>query len=238
MLKAVFFDLDDTLCDDAGAWLSSALGAAQDVLALALGDYDASALAAAFLEISERYWMSMAPVTETRALDAVRTEQWLEALRETGGSSDPKLARLLAEDYGRRRSTGITLFPDVLPTLRALKARGLCLALITNGVQMTHVEKVAFLGLESEFDHVLIADAVGYFKPDSRIFNHALKLCGCQASEAAMVGDNLVNDIEGAQAVGIRAYWYNPRAEPLPQGALSPQGGDVQSLSELIARLL
>ena len=234
MLKAVFFDLDDTLCDDAGAWYSCAHRAALDGLTATPGAFDAALLAETFLGISERYWMSMAPVSESRPLTEVRAAQWREALLQVGVPDDLNLARILADDYGRRRSTEIALFPEVLPVLSALKAQGLCLALITNGVQMTHVDKIAFLGLESEFDHVLIADAVGYFKPDRRIFEYALRLCDCRADEAAMVGDNLKNDVAGAQAVGIRAYWHNPQSLPLPAGEIAPLGGELRSLTDLL----
>ena len=105
-------------------------------------------------------------------------------------------------------------------------------------MQSTHVERIALLGLEEQFDHTLISDAVGMAKPDPRIFHHALDLVGCDPHEAAMVGDNPVNDIAGAQAAGLAAFWFNPHARPLPPNVPVPTGGEVRALSELYSLLL
>ena len=105
-------------------------------------------------------------------------------------------------------------------------------------MQATHLRRIACLGLEAHFDHVLIADAVGYAKPDPRIFRRALELAGCRPDEAAMVGDNPVNDIAGAQAVGLTAFWFNPHAHPLPTGIPVPTGGEARSLADLRLLLL
>jgi putative hydrolase of the HAD superfamily len=152
---------------------------------------------------------------------------------EACGLSDAVLAEELAHDYGRRRATGIALFPDALPLLAALRAAGRMLVVITNGLQSTHIERIALLGLKEQFDHTLISDAVGFAKPDPRLFRHALALAGCASSEAAMVGDNLVNDIGGAQAIGIDAFWFNPEARALPPNAPAPRGGEVRALADL-----
>jgi putative hydrolase of the HAD superfamily len=231
LLKAVFFDLDDTLCDDAAAWVSSANGASE-IAQKRLG-LDPGPLAEAFMRRSEAYWMSLAPVTETRPLLDIRAQQWEEALIEVSGTADTQLAIDLGSDYGRRRSNDIALYPDALDTLAVLRSNGLKLALLTNGVQLTHVEKIKFLKLENEFDYILIADEVGSFKPDPIIFREAAKRCGCTPDEAIMVGDHLRNDIGGAQAAGIAGYWFNPAgrqrqpSDPLPKA-------EIKSLSELI----
>lgn len=236
MIKAAFFDLDDTLCDDAGAWIACARKAA-DFGASLRPEIDPDRLAQTFLGISEAYWTSLEPTRETRAILDVRAAQWNQALREAFGRDDTGLALAMAHDYGRRRSREIDLFPDALDTLAELRRRGVCLALITNGLQMTHLEKVAHLGLEEPFDHVVIADAVGFFKPDPRIFHHALSLCACEPYEAVMVGDNIENDIGGAQAVGIKGFWYNPQGHPHPTGAPIPQGGELGTLYSLLTHL-
>lgn len=233
MIRAVFFDLDDTLCDDAGAWIVCSRKAA-DYGASLRPEIDPERLARTFLRISEAYWVSLEPTRETREILDVRAAQWNQALQEDLQIDDPTLARTLAHEYGKRRSREIALFPDALATLAELRRRGVCLALITNGLQMTHLEKVAHLGLEEPFDHVLIADAVGFFKPDRRIFEHALALCKCDAQDAVMIGDNLVSDIGGAQAAGIKGFWYNPEGKPRPPDAPAPAGGELGTLRSLL----
>jgi putative hydrolase of the HAD superfamily len=231
-LKAVFFDLDDTLCDDAGAWVSSAQAAAR--IAEKRLKIDPRPLADAFLRRSEDYWMSLEPVTETRPLLEIRASQWAGALLDVIGSSDHDLSIDLGRDYGERRSNDIRLFPDAQETITELKALGLKLALLTNGVQLTHIQKIEYLGLYKQFDHVLIADAIGSFKPDQHIFREALRLCDCLADEAIMVGDHLKNDIGGAQSVGIHGYWFNPNGLERSPGDPNPKS-QIKALSELIA---
>ena len=234
--RAVFFDLDDTLYDDSASWRADALGTAAQA-AETRPTLDAPALAQAYLDHSDFYWQAMDPTRETRAIHTIRAALWLDAL-QTVGQADGGLAAELAHDYGRRRATGLALFPDALPLLAALRDAGKTLALITNGLQETHLERIALLGLEAFFDHTLISDAVGFAKPDPRIFHHALALAGCAPHEAAMVGDNPVNDIAGAQAVGLTAYWFNPHARALPPGVPAPSGGEVRALSDLHSLLV
>ena len=234
--RAVFFDLDDTLYDDSGSWRVSAAATAA-LAAQEWPDLDPNAVTDYFLDHSDVYWRGMDPTRETRPILAIRTAHWLATL-DAFGHADAALAEALAHDYGRCRSTGIALFPDALPLLAALRAAGIGLIPITNGLQSTHIERIALLGLEEHFDHTLISDAVGMAKPDPRIFHHALELAGCGAAEAAMVGDNPVNDIAGAQAVGITAFWFNPHSHPLPPDTPAPTGGEVKTLAELHSLLL
>jgi len=234
--RAVFFDLDDTLYDDSASWHSDAAGTAA-LAAEKMPTLDAQALAQGYLDHSDTYWSALDPTRETRPILAIRAALWLDALRALG-HDDARLAGELAHEYGRRRSTGLALFPDAVPLLTALRAAGKTLTLITNGLQSTHIERIALLGLEEHFDHTLISDAVGMAKPDPRIFHHALELAGCAPTEAAMVGDNPVNDVAGAQAVGIPAFWFNPHGHALPTNVPVPTGGEVKTLAALHPLLL
>ena len=190
-----------------------------------------------FLAYSGEFWNAMDPIRETRPIHAIRTAHWHTTL-SAFGNAEESLAEELAHDYGQRRAAELALFPEALPLLTALCAAGKTLILITNGMQSTHRRRIAFLGLEPHFDHTLISDVVGFAKPDPRIFHHALTLAECSPAEAAMVGDNPVNDIDGAQAVGIDAFWFNPEVRPMPPNAPAPRGGEIRSLSELHSLLL
>ena len=252
--RAILFDLDDTLCDDASAWITCSQNAAVAIAselqqqAGGLAIADPRQLADIFLGISESYWFSWEAVKDARPIFEVRSSQWRQAMSESGegdalrnsGATDEQItaiAQRLARDYGLRRSSEIALFPDVEPTLRALRNYGICLALITNGLASTHVEKVEQLGLESLFDHVIIAGVFGHFKPDRIIYDHALSLCGCGAGAALMVGDSFVNDVAGAQSAGIAAAWFNPQGLDRPDDAILPAAGELRSVGELLKRL-
>ncbi|MDR3709714.1 MAG: HAD-IA family hydrolase [Capsulimonadaceae bacterium] len=236
MRKAAFFDLDDTLCDDATAWVrcarkAAALGVQQDALGI-----DPLHIANRFLDISNQYWLGTAYMSETRSIEDLRTSQFGEAIISLGLGEHPGAAALMAAEYTRTRSRDIDLFPDALDTLAHLRGLGVRLVLITNGLVSTHVEKVEHLGLEAAVDHVIIADAIGLWKPDARIFEHALELVGARSDEAVMVGDSLSNDVGGAQGAGVAAIWYNPHARARANGDPAPKLGEIRRLGELVER--
>ena len=96
------------------------------------------------------------------------------------------------------------LFPDVLPVLRTLKARGTRLGLITN--YDTRVFAVLdALGIASCLDSVTIPAHAGVAKPDPAIFSHALARLDATAAESVHVGDEIDDDYRGAEAAGLGA---------------------------------
>jgi len=94
------------------------------------------------------------------------------------------------------------LFDDVLPTLAWLRGRGLRLGLLSNTARDLDLF-VAHHGLS--VDAVLTSRLHGKTKPHEAIFLRMLELLGVSPGEAAMVGDTLEDDVEGAIAVGMRA---------------------------------
>jgi putative hydrolase of the HAD superfamily len=94
------------------------------------------------------------------------------------------------------------LFDDVVPALDDLRARGLKIGLLSN----TARDLDAFVD-----HHALVVDAAltsrahGKTKPHESIFLRMLELLGVSAGEAAMVGDTVEDDVEGARAVGMQA---------------------------------
>jgi putative hydrolase of the HAD superfamily len=94
------------------------------------------------------------------------------------------------------------LFDDVLPTLDALRARGLRLGLLSNTARDLDLF-VAHHKLS--VDAVLTSRLHGKTKPHEGIFLRMLELLGVGPNEAAMVGDTVEDDIEGARRVGMRA---------------------------------
>jgi putative hydrolase of the HAD superfamily len=94
------------------------------------------------------------------------------------------------------------LFDDVLPTLEALRARGLRLGLLSNTARDLDLF-VAHHKLS--VDAVLTSRLHGKTKPHEGIFLRMLELLDVCPEEAVMVGDTVEDDIEGARQVGMRA---------------------------------
>ena len=103
------------------------------------------------------------------------------------------------------RAEAWQVFDDVAPALQGLRARGVRLAVISNFD--SRLEKIlAATGLGEYFDAVYFSTRCGAAKPDARIFEMALNEQGIDAVEAWHVGDALREDVEGASAVGMKAW--------------------------------
>lgn len=121
------------------------------------------------------------------------------------------------------------VFPDVVETVQALRARGLTLGVLSNwGWRLP--ELAAALSLTQYFDFIITSARVGASKPHPAIFYEALARAGSQASRTMHVGDSRVADVLGAHGVGITGVLLD-RA-----GLVQPNGYPVvRSLSELPA---
>jgi HAD superfamily hydrolase (TIGR01509 family) len=94
------------------------------------------------------------------------------------------------------------LYDDVLPTLKAVKARKLTTGLLTN-LQREIDSMCIELGIASYIDFTVTSGEVGADKPQAPIFLKALELAKIKPQEAIHIGDQYNNDVKGARAVGI-----------------------------------
>jgi HAD superfamily hydrolase (TIGR01549 family) len=140
--------------------------------------------------------------------DLVHDEEIWVAFTERivrGMGGDGEAARECALEIESRwaNAHNFDLYDDALPTLAELRRRGLRIGLVSNGARDLD-EFVA--------DHRLDVDAVvgsrrhGWTKPHPSIFRAALDALRVGAEEAAMVGDSPEDDIDGARALGMRAF--------------------------------
>lgn len=97
-----------------------------------------------------------------------------------------------------------SVFPDVERTLRSLRARGVRLMLVSNWHAGLRGFCRAF-GLDKYFDVIVSSFEAGYEKPDPRIFAIACARLGLQPEQVLHIGDNPVDDVEGARAAGLAA---------------------------------
>lgn len=83
----------------------------------------------------------------------------------------------------------------------------LCIA--TNGLISIQPGKAA--NFSQYISHVFVSEAMNHMKPEREFFDIILKELNCNSDECLMVGDSLVNDINGAALSGIATCYYNPR---------------------------
>jgi putative hydrolase of the HAD superfamily len=232
VIRAIFFDLDDTLVDDTISTEACAEAVARELASdrgLAPAD-----LAKAYLDAAIAFWEGLEPGAKHSREVGIRRTMWRAALHSLGVDDDA-LASALAARYDAVRAERVEYYPDAVPVLTRLQGK-YRLAIITNGFAETHKARIAPLQLGRFFDHVLMAGDLDMVKPDPAIFRHAMSLLNVGPSESVMVGDRYNRDVTGAQAVGMRAIWMNVRAEQLPEGA-TPPDAMIATLSELPAVL-
>ncbi len=91
--------------------------------------------------------------------------------------------------------------------------------IVTNGVSSTQRSKLSLSGFADVMDGVFISEEVGVPKPDKEYFEYCLAHVEEQdRNKILLVGDSLTSDIKGANNVGIRACWYNPKEEQSADG--------------------
>ena len=235
MIRAVLFDVDDTLCDDRGQMIRCIARTSEEAARLA-GGIDASALARAYQAISDRFWHFEFSLDAPPPLDVVRRRLWRDALTASGTAPTDEVIEPVIALYDALRREPVTAFPGTLETLAALHGRGLILAALTNGFSETHVPKLERLGAGPYFSEIFTPDRLGVAKPDPRAFHLACAALGVAPGETVHVGDSPSADIGGAKGAGLRAVWFNPDGLTLPDGTPAPDR-EISAISELLTYL-
>jgi putative hydrolase of the HAD superfamily len=232
MLKAIFFDLDDTLI-----WDEKSVQTAMEVTSEKAHEkygidpvqleeqvrknaraiyktYDTYEFAQ-MIGISpfEGLWGNFADEGEWfRKLHDLapgyRKAVWNQSLQDVG-IDDVAFADELAAAFPKARRHNQYTYADTFNVLDQLKGK-YQLLMLTNGspdLQQTKLEITP--DLVPYFDHIVISGDYGKGKPDQAIFEHALQLLSINKDEALMVGDNLMTDILGAFRTGIKSVWIN-----------------------------
>ena len=232
-IRAVLFDLDDTLHDDTLAFTSAAEEVAREIAAE--HGIDALALKAAYVSRAEGFWHKLTGDQVKTRMGHLREQLWKSAL-DAFGIRDDDLVLRSADRYNLYRHKYFTLYPGALELLRSLKDAGVKLGLVTNGFSETHVEKLELLRIAEYFDALFLPDRTGMVKPDPLLFAHACQKLGVAPAQSAMVGDRFDRDIAGAQQAGLFTVWVNVRGEKQPDGTRPPDA-TVASIAEAAAVL-
>lgn len=192
MIKAVLFDLDDTLTDRTAS-LSKYTALFHREFAGFLGTMAAREIESTFV-----------------VLDA----QGYRPRDEVYAGIVEQLVWVHPPDTSAIRNHWQTWFPrstiareELLETLATLAAARLRLGVVTNGSVLTQSAKIAQLGISHYFATVIISEAAQCKKPDPRIFQHGLEEIGCLAGETLFVGDHPLNDVLGSIEAGLIPVW-------------------------------
>lgn len=114
-------------------------------------------------------------------------------------------------------------YDGVREAFEVLHEAGHRLHVITNGVREPQLRKIAALGLSDFIEELVTSDVARSYKPDPEIFHYALRSTGAHAGESWMIGDSVLRDILGGQAVGMRTAWFRAEDALPPDAEATPE---------------
>ena len=234
--RAMLIDMDDTILSAYGrpeiAWNHVASEFAEELAPLPPRE-----VAAEILTFARKFWSSAEPVWRLKLDEARRltVQGGFDALAAAGHAPLPAdLAIRIADRFTVYREEQMFVFPGAHDAIDELKARGVKLALVTNGAAETQRAKVERFAFTHRFDHIQIEGEHGFGKPDERAYLHAMQALGVTAPDTWMIGDNLEWEIVAPQRLGIYAIWMDVHGEGLPPGSTVKPDRIIRSLSELL----
>lgn len=183
-LKAVIFDLDDTLYGEKEYVRSGYRAIAKEVPQVA--------------QMEEKLWKAFEE--KKSAIDAV--------LCEEGIYSEEEKQRCL--NIYRFHQPEITLYEGVAELLEWLRKQGYGIGIITDGRPEGQRAKIKALGLETMVDYIVVTDELGgveYRKPNKTAFIKIQEFFGVPFEEMCYIGDNIKKDFIAPRLLHMKSFW-------------------------------
>lgn len=192
-IKAVLFDLDNTLIDFTKFKKKATYAAAKAMVQAGL-KAEPKKLAKRMLEFYYSYG-----IESNNAFEQYLLKEFKKV--------DYSVLAAGVNAYLKEKYLHLKPYPGVGKTLRKLKEKGLKLAVVSDGLRLKAWMRLNAAGLDKYFDTVVTFDDTGVKKPAKEPFLKACRVLKVKPKECLMVGDWPERDIEGAKKLGIRTCW-------------------------------
>lgn len=232
-VRAVLFDLDDTLFDHRHSCRSG----------LAAVQQNFQRLQEIPLDDLERDYMTLLEELHAKVLQGViapeeaRAERFRRLFLQTGKEVSPATAEVWAQSYQKAYRAARRPVPGAIPLLRRLGPMAK-VAIVSNNLVEEQREKLRCCGLHQFIDCLVVSEEVGAVKPEPAIFEEVLNRLRCGAQEAVMVGDSWIEDISSAHGVGIRPVWLNRYGRLCPDQTLGVEINSFEPVDEVLDVIL
>jgi putative hydrolase of the HAD superfamily len=200
VLRAIFFDIDDTLYststfaerareNSVDAMLAMGVRASRETLLRELEEVVA--------EFSSNY---------EHHYDKLLTRLPFEA---TAGLNQQLVVAAGVVAYHETKFRELASYDDVTEVLRILSGLPLILGIVTAGLSLKQMEKLIRLRVHPYINSsaVLVSDQVGIGKPNPKLYLRAVERVRVQPHEAMYVGDHPLHDVDAAKAAGLITVW-------------------------------
>jgi len=229
-LKAVFFDLDDTIYDHRHSCMCG-LSKLREIYP-PLQDYEVGHLEADYLLrlniLHELLLQGLITQEESRYKRIGGT------LNQHGvhleGQELEQACRIYEAGYKESRRP----VPGMMELIIDLRTKGIPSSIITNGFNNIQEDKLQATGLDKIIDFMITSETAGTAKPDPDIFQMAMDRYHITPEQTLMVGDNWNIDILGGVNAGIPTVWINRRGYACPDPS---QAYEIKTAEELRALL-
>lgn len=228
-LRALFFDVDDTLYSTSAFAAAARRNAMQAMIDHGLG-VDIDALLAELAEV----------IAEFGSNYSNHYDQLLKRVPQPAipAGSRALLVSAAMVGYHDTKFRDLHPFADVAAVLTTLRERTtLRLGVITEGLRVKQAEKIVRLGVLRWLDRdaIFISDEVGISKPNRKLFLRACAAVGVPAEETLYVGDHPKNDVAAAKSAGMRTVRFrSPGGKHVGQPDEVAPDFAITSLAELL----
>ena len=221
MIKAVIFDIDNTLMD-----FMKMKRAAVDAAVDAMIDAGLNVKKEEMVEkIFKVYWQE--GIEDQNIFDKVLIKEF--------GQIDYKLLAAGIIGYKKAKEGHMTLYPHVRLTLTELMKMGIRMGVVSDAPRLPVWLRIVGLNLHHYFEQVVSFDDTGERKPSPKPFKKILDLMQLEPKECIMVGDWAERDIVGAKNTGMLTTWakYGNQFDTKVSGA-DYEIDDIYQLIEII----
>jgi len=191
MIKAVVFDLDQTLIDLVKMKTEACKSAIKGMIK-------------AGLKVDEKAGYRRLMHTYFRiGIDS--NIAFTKFLEKESGKVDEKILQAGIDAYLKTKPSFLKPYPYVLESLEYLKSRDLKLGIITDAPRVKAMQRLEGMYLTDYFDLIITFDNTGEKKPSEKPFRLAMKKLNLYPEEILFVGDSFTRDIKPAKKLGMKA---------------------------------